>query len=244
MKQGLFRLAENTALTEKISRLRLCGDVSAIEIPGQFVQVRIDGLFLRRPFSVCDREENSFVILVETAGTGTGLLRALPAGTQLDVLTGLGNGFDPAHGGDAPLLIGGGTGVSPLYWLAKELLGRGATPTALLGFRTEEDVLYADEFRALGIETHITTEDGSCGSRGFVTTEMHRPHSGFYACGPEAMLRAVCGESTMPGQLSFDKRMGCGFGACMGCTVLTRSGPRRICKEGPVLDREEILWKD
>ena len=244
MKQGIFQIAENTVLTDKVSRLCLTGDVSDIEKPGQFVQVRISDLFLRRPFSVCDRDDNSFTVLYEAAGAGTELLRKMTAGSRLDVLTGLGNGFDLCRCGDTPLLIGGGTGLSPLYWLAKELLKRGALPTALLGFNTADEVFYADEFRTLGIETIVTTADGSCGLKGFVTAAMERPHSGFYSCGPEEMLRAVCNASPMPGQLSLDRRMGCGFGACMGCTVITRSGPKRICKEGPVLDREEIIWED
>ena len=244
MKQSIFKLTENTALTYKVSRLRLEGDVSAIKKPGQFVQVQLDGLFLRRPFSVCDRDENSFTILYETAGTGTELLRTLPAGTKLDVLTGLGNGFDLYRGGNNPLLIGGGTGLSPMFWLAKELLALGASPKALLGFNTADDVFYAEEFEALGIETLITTTDGSRGIKGLVIDAMDKPYSGFYACGPEAMLRAVCEASNKPGQISLDRRMGCGFGACMGCTVITRNGPKRICKEGPVLDREEIIWED
>ena len=244
MKQGIFELTENTALTGKVSRLRLKGDVSAIEVPGQFVQVRIDSLFLRRPFSVCDRDDNSFTVLYETAGTGTELLRTLPVGTKLDVLTGLGNGFDLYRCGDTPLLIGGGTGLSPLYWLAKELLNFGISPRALLGFNTADDVFYADEFEALGIETVVATVDGSRGIKGFDTDAMDRPYSGFYACGPEAMLRAVCEASSEPGQISLDRRLGCGFGACMGCTVMTWNGPKRICKEGPVLDREEIIWED
>ncbi len=244
MKQGVFELAENTVLTGKVSSLRLTGDVSAIEIPGQFVQIQLDGLFLRRPFSVCDRDDNSFTVLYETAGTGTELLRTLPTGTELDVLTGLGNGFDLYRCGDTPLLIGGGTGISPLYWLAKELLKSGVSPKALLGFNTADDVFYADEFEALGIETLITTADGSRGIKGLVIDAMDKPYSGFYACGPEAMLRAVCEASSKPGQISLDRRMGCGFGACMGCTVMTWNGPKRICKEGPVLDREEIIWED
>lgn len=244
MKQGIFEISENTVLTGKVSLLRLIGDVSAIATPGQFVQVRISDLYLRRPFSVCDRDDNSFTVLYEIAGAGTEILRSMPAGSSLDVLTGLGNGFDLSRCGDAPLLIGGGTGLSPMYWLAKELLERGASPTALLGFNTATDVFYVDEFKALGIETIVTTADGSTGLKGFVTAAMDRPYSGFYACGPEEMLRAVCNTSSKPGQLSFDRRMGCGFGACMGCTVITRNGPKRICKEGPVLDREEVIWED
>ena len=244
MKQGVFTILENRALTAKVCRLRLGGDVSAIERPGQFVDLRLDGLFLRRPFSVCDRDADSFTILYERVGRGTELLSALPAGQTLDILTGLGNGFDPEHGGNTPLLIGGGTGLSPLYGLAKALLRRGARPTALLGFNTAAEVFYPEEFAALGVETVVCTVDGSRGVPGFVTAAMNLPHTFFYACGPEAMLRAVCEKSDRPGQLSFDKRMGCGFGACMGCTVLTKRGPVRICKDGPVLDREDVLWAD
>ena len=244
MKQGIFTVAENKPLTRKVSRLVLKGDASAIERPGQFVQLRLDGLYLRRPFSVCDRTKDSFTVLFETAGKGTEKLRTLECHSELDVLTGLGNGFDLDACGDAPLLIGGGTGVSPLYWLAKELLGQDKHPTALLGFNTVSDVFYEDEFRALGMETIVTTVDGSRGMQGFVTDAMGRRYTGFYTCGPEAMMKAVCACSDKPGQLSFDKRMGCGFGACMGCTVKTKNGLKRICKDGPVLDREEVLWEN
>ncbi len=243
MKQGIFTVTENRPLTEKVSRLVLQGDVSAIERPGQFVQLRLDGLYLRRPFSVCDKDSDSFTVLFETVGKGTAKLRDIQPGAKLDVLTGLGNGFDLNACGDAPLLIGGGTGVSPLYWLAKELLGQGKYPTALLGFNTEADVFYEDAFRALGIETIVTTVDGSHGVKGFVTDAMDREYTGFYTCGPEAMMRAVCERTDKPGRLSFDKRMGCGFGACMGCTVMTKNGLKRICKDGPVLSGEEVLWE-
>lgn len=244
MKQGLFTIEENRPLTGRVSRLRLRGDVSAIERPGQFADLRLEGFFLRRPFSVCDWDEESFTVLYELSGRGTEWMRRLPCGTEVDVLTGLGNGFSLARGGEEPLLIGGGSGVSPLYALARELLRRGAHPTAILGFWSADEVFYADEFQALGVETIVTTVDGSHGVRGFVTAAMDRPHTGFYACGPTAMLQAVCHASDRPGQLSFDRRMGCGFGACMGCTVQTASGPRRVCKDGPVFDREEVLWED
>ena len=243
MKQGIFTVAENEALTEKVSRLRLRGDASAIERPGQFVQLRLEGLYLRRPFSVCDRDAEGFTILFERVGKGTEKLREMKCGTQLDVLCGLGNGFDLDAGGDTPLLIGGGTGLSPLYWLAKELLKEKKKPTALLGFNSAADVFYADAFRALGLETVVTTVDGSYGLKGFVTEAMGREHSGFYTCGPEGMMKAVCACTDKPGQLSFDKRMGCGFGACMGCTVKTTNGLRRICKDGPVLSSGEVLWE-
>ncbi len=244
MKQGIFIVAENRPLTGKVSRLVLKGDASAIERPGQFVQLRLDGLYLRRPLSVCDRDEDSFTVLFETVGKGTEKLRDIEPGAKLDVLTGLGNGFDLNACGDAPLLIGGGTGVSPLYWLAKELVRQGKRPTALLGFNTAEEVFYEDEFHALGMETIVTTVDGSRGMKGFVTDAMGREHTDFFTCGPEAMMRTVCACSDKPGQLSFDKRMGCGFGACMGCTVKTKNGLKRICKDGPVLNREEVLWED
>ena len=243
MKQGVFTVFENVPLTAKVSRLVLCGDVSAIERPGQFVQLKIDSLYLRRPFSVCDRDSDSFTILFETVGKGTSQLQSIKPGVRLDVLTGLGNGFDLNACGDTPLLIGGGTGLSPLYWLAKELLQQGKCPTALLGFNTASDVFFEDEFRALGIETIVTTVDGSHGMKGFVTDAMNRPHSDFFTCGPEAMMKAVCESSGKPGQLSFDKRMGCGFGACMGCTVKTKNGLKRICRDGPVLNREEVIWE-
>ena len=243
MKQGIFTVAENKPLTAKVSRLVLKGDVSAIERPGQFVQLRLDGLFLRRPFSVCDRDSDSFTVLFETVGKGTEKLRDVRPGAVIDALTGLGNGFDLNACGDAPLLIGGGTGVSPLYWLAKELIKQGRHPTALLGFNTARDVFYEDAFRALGIETVVTTVDGSYGVEGFVTNAMDREHTGFFTCGPEAMMKAVCEHTDKPGQLSFDKRMGCGFGACMGCTVKTKNGLKRICKDGPVLSSEEVLWE-
>ena len=243
MKQGLFTILENAPLTEQVSRLRLGGDASGITAPGQFVDLRLPGLFLRRPFSVCDWEEDSLTLLYEAVGKGTELLRSLPAGTELDVLTGLGNGFTLDGAGDAPLLIGGGTGVSPLYGLAKAFLARGVRPRVVLGFRRREEMLFWEAFAALGLPPTVTTEDGSFGIRGFVTEAMALPHSSFYACGPEAMLRAVSQASDRPGQLSFDARMGCGFGACMGCTMATVKGPKRVCRDGPVFRKEEILWQ-
>ena len=242
MKQGLFTVAGNEPLTGKVHRLILRGDCTAIRAPGQFVTLSLPGFFLRRPFSLCDWTEDSLTLLVEKAGKGTDHLLSLPLGTELDALTGLGNGFDLSAAGDSPLLIGGGTGLSPLYALTKALLARGIFPTVILGFNTKADVFYESEFRALGCQVLVTTADGSYGIPGFVTEAMDRPHSSFYACGPEAMLRAVCDRSPMGGQISLDRRMGCGFGACMGCTVMTRSGPRRICKDGPVLKKEELLW--
>ena len=244
MKQGLFEIIENTALTDKVMRMRLAGDTSAMERPGQFVDIRLESLFLRRPLSVCDWDDESFTILYERVGQGTERMAALPAGERLDVLTGLGNGYDISLAGGHPLLVGGGTGLSPLYGLAKALLKNGVRPVVILGFHTAAEVFYTGEFKSMGIEPVITTEDGSCGVRGFVTSAMDFPYTFFYACGTEAMLRAVCEKSRCPGQISLGKRMGCGFGACMGCTVLTKNGAKRICKDGPVLNSEEVLWED
>ena len=242
MKQGLFTIRENAPLTGRVSLLRLAADCSGITAPGQFADVQLPGLFLRRPFSVCDWEEGSLTLLYEAVGKGTELLRSLPVGTELDVLTGLGNGFTLDDAGDSPLLIGGGTGVSPLYGLAKAFLARGLRPRVILGFRRREEMVFWERFAALGLPPTVTTEDGSFGIRGFVTEAMDLPHSSVYACGPEAMLRAVAKTSDKPGQLSFDRRMGCGFGACMGCTMATTQGPKRVCKDGPVFRKEDILW--
>ncbi|MBO7423766.1 MAG: dihydroorotate dehydrogenase electron transfer subunit [Oscillospiraceae bacterium] len=244
MKQAFFEIIENFALTGKVMRMRLAGDTSGIEQPGQFVDIRLENLFLRRPLSVCDWDDESFTVLYERVGRGTECMAALPAGERLDVMTGLGNGYDLSLAGETPLLIGGGTGLSPLYGLAKALVKRNVRPAVILGFSTAEEVFYTREFEAIGIKPIITTEDGSFGIQGFVTEAMDFPYTFFYACGTEAMLRAICEQSRCPGQISLGKRMGCGFGACMGCTVLTKNGPKRICKDGPVLNSEEVLWED
>ena len=244
MKQSVFTLIENEALTACFSLLRLRGDCSAIECPGQFVSLSLPGFFLRRPFSVCDWDEQSFSLIVEEAGKGTELLRSLKVGTKLDVLTGLGKGFDLAKAGDTPLLIGGGSGVSPLLGLAKRLLAQGSSPRVILGFPNREDLVLLDEFFRLGLAPTVTTDDGSFGIRGRVTEAMDLPHSFFYACGPAPMLRAVCEASPVSGEVSLDARRGCGCGACMGCTIQTVNGPRRVCKDGPVFGKEELRWTD
>ena len=226
-------------------RMRLGGDVSAIQTPGQFINLRLDGYFLRRPISVHDVDDQSVTIIYKVLGHGTEDMRRMAPGTELDVLTGLGNGFDISCAGDAPLLIGGGVGTPPMYWLAKELLAAGKQVTAVLGFNRREDVFCEEEFRALGVNTIVATADGSYGVRGFVTDAMAElEYSYFYCCGPEPMLKAVWKASKTSGQLSFEERMGCGFGACMGCTCKTLTGHKRICKEGPVLRKEEIAWDD
>ena len=244
MKELTFTITENEALTSRFSRLRLAGDCSAIEGPGQFVSLSLPGFFLRRPFSVCDWDGEGLSLIVEEAGRGTQLLRALKPGTELDLLTGLGKGFDLDRAGSAPLLVGGGSGVSPLLGLARRLLAQGAQPRVILGFNTREDLILLDDFFRLGLAPSVTTADGSFGIRGFVTAAMELPHTFFYACGPQPMLRAVCEKSPAPGQVSLDARMGCGFGACMGCTIPTARGPKRVCRDGPVFDKEELLWTD
>ncbi len=241
MKQGFFEIIENTALTKDVYRMRLLGDTSAIVRPGQFVNIKLEGLYLRRPISVCEVDGDVLTILYKVVGKGTEEMAKMQSG-KLDVLTGLGNGYDTAPSGDSPLLIGGGVGVPPLYGLCKKLIAEGKKPTVILGFNTKAEIFYKEEFERLGAEVRVTTVDGSFGTRGFVTDALPEDYSYFYTCGPEPMLKAVFAATKTAGQLSFEERMGCGFGACMGCSCKTIYGNRRICKEGPVLLKEEILW--
>lgn len=244
MKQGLFEILENTPLTQSVYKMTLQGDTSAITAPGQFVNIQLDGLFLRRPISVCDVQGDRLTILYKVVGKGTMQMSKLSAG-QLDVLTGLGNGYDFSKAGDMPVLIGGGVGVPPMYLLCKELLKLGKAVTVILGFNTKNEIFYEREFRELGVNVIVTTVDGSYGMKGFVTDALKDlQYSYFYTCGPEPMLKAVYKNSVTSGQMSFEKRMGCGFGACMGCSCKTITGYKRICKEGPVMQKEEILWED
>lgn len=244
MKQALLTVKENAPLTENVYKMTLCGDCSDITSAGQFVNIRIDGLFLRRPISVCDRDGDTLTIIYKVVGKGTDAMSKMPNGTVLDVLTGLGNGYDLSKSGNAPLLIGGGVGVPPMYLLAKELVKQGKSVSVILGFNTKSEVFYEREFKALGCDVTVTTADGSCGVKGFVTNAMDREYSYFYCCGPEPMLKAVYKQTKTSGQFSFEERMGCGFGACMGCSCKTVTGYKRICKDGPVLEKEEILWED
>ena len=244
MKQSLFTISDNAPLNGRYARLVLTGDTSAIKAPGQFVDLSLPGFFLRRPFSVCDWDEKAFTLIYETVGQGTRSMRELPLGAELDVLSGLGNGFDLSSSGEEPLLIGGGSGVSPLLGLARRLLAEGRKPRVILGFNSREELILLEDFHALGLSPTVTTADGSFGIPGYVTEAMDLPHSFFYTCGPEAMMRAVAQKSPERGQLSFDARMGCGFGACMGCTRMTVSGPKRVCRDGPVFGKEEIVWED
>ena len=244
MKQGNFAIIENIALTDNVYKMTLQGDVSAIIAPGQFVNIKLDGLFLRRPISVCNVEGDILTIIYKAVGKGTAQMAQMKAGT-LDVLTGLGNGYDLSLSGDHPVLLGGGVGVPPMYLLAKKLLAEGKKVSVILGFNTKSEVFYEKKFLALGADVTVTTVDGSYGLKGFVTDALNSiEYSYFYTCGPEPMLKAVYKASKTSGQMSFEKRMGCGFGACMGCSCKTITGYKRICKEGPVMKKEEILWED
>ncbi len=243
MKQGLYQITENTPLTASVYRMRLAGDVSDITGPGQFINIKLDGKYLRRPISVCDVDTTGVTILYKVVGAGTEQMSSMTSGT-LDVLTGLGNGYDMTKAGNAPLLIGGGVGVPPLYLLAKKLIEQGKKVTVILGFNSKEEIFYENEFAALGAQVFVTTVDGSYGIKGFVTDAMKDlEYSYFYTCGPEPMLKAIYKASMTSGQFSFEERMGCGFGACMGCSCKTVTGYKRICKDGPVLTKEEILWE-
>lgn len=242
MKHGIFKITENIRLTENVYKMRMEGDVSDITAPGQFINIKLDGKFLRRPISVCDCAENTVTVIYKVVGNGTKQLSEMQTGEGLDILTGLGNGYDMQPSGDNPLLIGGGVGIPPLYMLAKQLREQGKNVSIVMGFNTENEIFYENEFSELGCDVRITTVDGSFGIKGFVTDAFPADYSYFYTCGPEAMLKAVSKSAVTSGQLSFEERMGCGFGACMGCSCKTISGYKRICKDGPVMKKEEILW--
>ena len=242
MKDSLLTVTENIPLTPDVWQMRLRGELSAITAPGQFVNLKLDGLYLRRPISVCDLEGDTLTLVYKVVGKGTEKMASLPVGSELSVLVGLGNGYDLASAGDAPLLLGGGVGVPPLYLLAKKLRAQGKRVQVVLGFNKKSEIFYENEFRALGCEVTVCTADGSAGKKGFVTDALPDAYSYFYTCGPEPMLKAVFRATATSGQFSFEERMGCGFGACMGCSCKTVTGYKRICKDGPVLRKEEILW--
>lgn len=245
MKEATYRIIENIPLTAEVWRMRLQGDTSAFTAPGQFMNIALPGLYLRRPISLCDLNNDELTIVYKKVGKGTTEMTELKPGQDLDILSGLGNGYDLSFAGDAPLLIGGGVGVPPLFLAAKRLLEQGKKVRVILGFNTKSEIFYADEFRALGAEVCLTTVDGSDGIKGFVTDAMKElEYSYFYACGPMPMLHAVNKTAQTSGEFSFEERMGCGFGACLGCSCKTVNGYKRICKDGPVLKKEEILWED
>lgn len=243
MKDTYFKIEENKLIAKNTYLTVLQGDVSDISASGQFVNIKLDGFYLRRPISVCDVYDDKLVIIYKAVGKGTELMAKTPIGGRWLVLTGLGNGYDLSKSGDRPLLIGGGAGVPPMYYLAKKLIKEGKKPSVILGFGSHDEVFFEEEFKSLGLKVTVTTADGSYGIRGFVTDAMaDADYTYFYTCGPEPMLKAVYDKTTTGGQFSFEERMGCGFGACMGCTCKTKYGNKRICRDGPVLEKEEIIW--
>ena len=243
MKQVIFDIVENTCLVPNVYRMRLKGDTSAITAPGQFVNIKLDGMFLRRPISVCDVQGDELTIIYKVVGKGTEAMSKMVDGS-LDILTGLGNGYDLSVTGDMPVLLGGGVGVPPMFLLCKRLIEAGKRPTVILGFNKQEEVFYEEEFKALGCPVLVTTVDGSYGIKGFVTDALKNvEYTHFCTCGPEPMLKAVYRATNSSGQMSFEERMGCGFGACMGCSCQTLTGYKRICKDGPVMRKEEIKWE-
>ena len=244
MKKGLFTIESNRKLTDDVFEMVLFGDTGAITAPGQFVNIELEGLYLRRPISGCDLEPGRLTLVYKAVGKGTELMSRMERGKSLDLLTGLGNGYDSSKSGYSPVLIGGGVGVPPLYLLAKRLISEGKHPKVILGFNTASELFYEEEFLSLGIELMVTTVDGSRGTKGFVTDALKNlgDYSYSFSCGPEPMLKAVYSTAKTDGQYSFEERMGCGFGACMGCSCKTKYGYKRICKDGPVLEKGEIVW--
>ena len=243
MKQEIFKIKSQQTIAKDIVKMELEGNTDGITASGQFVNIKLDGFYLRRPISVCDYDKNSLTLIYKIVGEGTLAMSKYEEGAELDILMGLGNGYDLSKSGDAPLLIGGGVGVPPMYNLCKKLVSEGKKPTVILGFNSKCDVFYENEFAALGAKVLVTTADGSYGIKGFVTDAMDGlDYTYFYTCGPEPMFKAVYNASKTSGQFSFEERMGCGFGACMGCSCKTKYGNKRICKDGPVLEKEEIIW--
>lgn len=239
----MMKITDNKKIAEKTYFMSLEGDTSAITKPGQFINIKLDRFFLRRPISVCDCENGKLSIIYKVVGNGTKEMSELPVGAELDILSGLGNGYDTSKSGDCPVLIGGGVGVPPMYMLCKKLVSEGKKATVILGFNSEKEVFGVDEFKATGAEVYVTTADGSVGTKGFVTDVLKNlDYTYFYTCGPMPMFKAIESIAKTSGQYSFEERMGCGFGACMGCTCKTKYGNKRICKDGPVLEREEIVW--
>lgn len=239
-----YKILSNEKLAADIFRMRLEGSAEAFSRPGQFLNIKIEGLYLRRPISVCDYDEDTVTIIYKVVGRGTGVMSDMKPGQTLNIMIGLGNGFDASKSGDRPLLIGGGVGTPPMYGLCKRLVAEGKKPTVILGFNSKDDVFYRKEFEELGAKVYVTTVDGSEGTKGFVTDVMKelKDYTFFYTCGPGPMLKAVYDCSATEGELSFEERMGCGFGACVGCTCKTKYGNKRICTDGPVLEKEEVIW--
>lgn len=243
MKQDIFEIMSNTEIAPAVYKIILKGDTSPITATGQFVNIKLDGFYLRRPISICDFDTETLTLIYKVVGGGTEALSRMQKGESLDLLLSLGNGFNTSKSGQSPLIIGGGVGVPPLYALCKRLISEGKKPSVILGFNTKSEIFYEDEFKKLGADVTVCTADGSYGVKGFVTAAMeNKDYSYFYTCGPLPMFKAIESVAKTSGQYSFEERMGCGFGACMGCTCKTKYGNKRICKDGPVLEREEIVW--
>ncbi len=243
MKDTTFKVVSNRKIAKNTYECVMEGDTSDITSSGQFVNIKLDGFYLRRPISVANVEGDRLTIIYKVVGAGTEKMAEMRGGEELLTLTGLGNGYDLSVSGDCPLLIGGGAGVPPMYYLCRKLIAEGKRPSVIMGFGSSDEVFYKNEFEALGVKVYVTTVDGSEGIRGFVTNAMDEvDYTYFYTCGPEPMLKAVYDKSKTSGQFSFEERMGCGFGACMGCTCETKYGKKRICRDGPVLVKEEIIW--
>lgn len=240
-KQNIYKILSNELIAKSVYKMVLEGDTQYITAPGQFINIKLEDKFLRRPISVCDYDENTITIIYKVVGSGTEIMADLKSGDSLDILTGLGNGYTVVDA-EKPLLIGGGVGVPPLYNLCKKLIALNQNPTVILGFNTIDEIFYEEEFKALGADVRVTTVDGSYGVKGFVTDAFPSDYDYFYTCGPMPMFKAIEAKATTSGQYSFEERMGCGFGACMGCSCKTKYGSKRICKDGPVLKREEIIW--
>ena len=243
-KRDIYTVLENKKIAKDDFLMVLEGDTQYITAPGQFINILVEGFYLRRPISICDWDDKTITIIYKVVGKGTEAMAEMLPGKKLDILTGLGNGFTAKEGSEKPLVIGGGVGAPPMYGVAKHLMEKGAKPTVILGFTSKDDVFYEEEFKALGCEVYVTTNDGSYGTKGFVTDVIKNleGYDYFYTCGPLPMLKAVAMGTECSGQLSFEERMGCGFGGCMGCSCKTLTGNKRICTEGPVLLKEEIIW--
>ena len=243
MTKDKYKILSNKALTSSVFKMVLEGDTSSITRPGQFINIQLDGYYLRRPISISDYGDKTITIIYKVVGHGTEAMSTLKEDTKLDCLVGLGNGYDTSFTNKSALVLGGGVGVPPLYGLCKKLLSEGKSVRVVLGFNTKEEIFYEEEFKKLGAEVIVTTVDGSYGVKGFVTDAIDYEYDYFYTCGPLPMLKAVYNKTTTSGQFSFEERMGCGFGACMGCTQKTTNGYKRVCKEGPVFVKEEIVWE-
>ena len=242
MKEVIFTIKENVALTDSVYKMVMEGDTSAIGASGQFVNIKLDGQYLRRPISICDYDDGILTIIYKVVGTGTEQMSAMKASDKLNILVGLGNGYDTSFSGDDPVLVGGGVGVPPLYKLCKALKAEGKRVSVILGFNTASEIFYKEEFEKIADKVIITTVDGSCGMKGFVTNALDESYTYVYSCGPFPMLKALAAATECSGQYSLEERMGCGFGACMGCSCKTMLGNKRVCKDGPVFVKEEIIW--